>query len=743
MKHLLSQHKFDLVAISESKRDADHPVTEIHNDYTWIGKDRTKGKGGGIGFLCNKNSLSIQDDDLLNSKSDDKERLWINVKVGTVSMAVGVVYFPVDNVVKEDSNQLHNELIVNIAHLQQKYEHILLMGDFNGKVTAFKDPDKISHNGTLLESLVETTGFTLLNLSEKCSGKVTWSRGNQHSTIDYALCSPGMYDLITSVLIDEDHMYSVGSDHNVMAVKANINPSSHETRKSEEVKRWNISENTNWTEFQQAIDHCLIDFKSTQYHNPDDMWKDIKAHLSEAGSKAVGYKNYKNKRAYWDKEIDKMIKDRRQASRMYRIWSGHPDSSPELLALLWDEYLEKKKQVSDKIKSNLIAHKTKVITTNAAKATKNPRAFWNMLRKLNHSSAYPLRIRDPDNHDNIIDDPIEIKKKLSTYWSSLGTNNSNAKPDLSAKVHQLEFTAPTPDSLHSVTIDEDSLKAAISKLKNGKATGVDNLPGEFIKYGGPKLHSVILDLLRLVKLTENLPQDWYEGIVKPIHKDGNREYLANYRGITISCVVYKVLVTIIEQQVMNFIEDKNLLGENHGAFRKGRRCEEHIFSLKGVCSIRKSAKQKTYLAFLDISKAFDTVDRDTLFHHLWNMGIQGKTWNIIRMLYSKVDNKVIFGQLESEPFEVYNGLKQGCVLSPTLFNLVMVDLESSLKGHGGVTIGSHTINGLFYADDIVLFANTEPALQDMLNVATQFGNKWGLRFNSRKSQVMIIGKKMV
>ena len=102
---------------------------------------------------------------------------------------------------------------------------------------------------------------------------------------------------------------------------------------------------------------------------------------------------------------------------------------------------------------------------------------------------------------------------------------------------------------------------------------MDNVPGEFLKYGGPKLHNVLLDfLLRVVKLTETLPQDWYEEILKPIHKEGSREILANYRRITISCMIYKVLVTIIKHQVMKYIEDKKLLGENHGTFREGRLC---------------------------------------------------------------------------------------------------------------------------------------------------------------------------
>ena len=112
------------------------------------------------------------------------------------------------------------------------------------------------------------------------------------------------------------------------------------------------------------------------------------------------------------------------------------------------------------------------------------------------------------------------------------------------------------------------------------------------------------------------------------------------------------------------------------------------------------------------------------------------------MLYQLVDNKVNFCKFESDIFQVTNGVnKQGCVLSPSLFNLVMTDLDQMLNGHGGVQIGAIHLTGLYYADDIVLFANNEVDLTAMLDKADEFAKKWGLKFNSKKSQVLVVGKK--
>ena len=105
---------------------------------------------------------------------------------------------------------------------------------------------------------------------------------------------------------------------------------------------------------------------------------------------------------------------------------------------------------------------------------------------------------------------------------------------------------------------------------------------------------------------------------------------------------------------MAYIEHRNLLGETQGAFRNGCRCEDHILTLKGLCSIRKAKKLKTYLGFIDVSKAFDTLNRNVLFNHIWQSGIQGKAWQMVHMLYKQVDNKVIFGEFESDVYQVLN-----------------------------------------------------------------------------------------
>ena len=175
---------------------------------------------------------------------------------------------------------------------------------------------------------------------------------------------------------------------------------------------------------------------------------------------------------------------------------------------------------------------------------------------------------------------------------------------------------------------------------------------------------------------------------------------------------------------------------------KNRRTEDHLFTLNGVCAERKSLKLKTYIAFLDLSKAFDRVWRDGLFFQLWQNGIQGKVWRLLRNLYKNVENKVLFNSFESDWFEQEFGVKQGCILSPTLFSVLMKDLTDMLDSNStGISFSSVILNALLYADDIALMAESENDLQYMLNIVHEFACKWNLKFNASKSKILVIGKR--
>lgn len=148
------------------------------------------------------------------------------------------------------------------------------------------------------------------------------------------------------------------------------------------------------------------------------------------------------------------------------------------------------------------------------------------------------------------------------------------------------------------------------------------------------------------------------------------------------------------------------------------------------------------MAFLDVRKAYDRIWRGALWEKLEGLGFGGDFLEVIKALYDDVRCSLKIGEVSTDGEKLSIGLKQGCVLSPILFALYIRELGIELMNSGkGVTVGDERIPGLFFADDVVLMADTREELQELLKIAGEYGNKWRLEFSEEKSQVMSLGQK--
>jgi hypothetical protein len=155
------------------------------------------------------------------------------------------------------------------------------------------------------------------------------------------------------------------------------------------------------------------------------------------------------------------------------------------------------------------------------------------------------------------------------------------------------------------------------------------------------------------------------------------------------------------------------MSDEQGGFRKGRGCVDQIFVLKEALRLRKG--KKTYACFVDIRKAYDRTWRNGLWQMLWNLGVRGRMWRVIQSLYSNTRAKVRLPGGDTEWFRVVTGLRQGCVLSPLLFDIFLDGLVRALKRtHVGLNLLGNRddlLCVLAYADDIVLLAESAADLQ--------------------------------
>ena len=152
---------------------------------------------------------------------------------------------------------------------------------------------------------------------------------------------------------------------------------------------------------------------------------------------------------------------------------------------------------------------------------------------------------------------------------------------------------------------------------------------------------------------------------------------------------------------------------------------------------RKLKRKQTFVAFIDFRKAYDCIDRSLLWLKLEDLGIGGNTLNVIKAMYSDVEDCVRLNGVDTELFKVMNGLKQGCMLSPLLFNLFINNLVETINSLGlGVDIGQEKVSVLLYADDLVLVAETEADLQTLLNTLSCWCTRNHITVNESKSNIV-------
>ena len=195
-----------------------------------------------------------------------------------------------------------------------------------------------------------------------------------------------------------------------------------------------------------------------------------------------------------------------------------------------------------------------------------------------------------------------------------------------------------------------------------------------LKGSGAKTKDLLFIFIRNIFRTGYIPEDLNTGRVKLIFKSGDHLEPGNYRPITVSSVLIKLFTKIYGARLSKVLEDNNVLEDNQIGFRPGRGTADAILIINTIINKYKNKKKPLHIAFLDLTKAYDRVNREVMFEKLTEAGLGGRTRQIIQNLYYK--DKILIelnGELCSKIF-LTKGLKQGCGLSPTLFNFMAKEI---------------------------------------------------------------------
>jgi len=328
----------------------------------------------------------------------------------------------------------------------------------------------------------------------------------------------------------------------------------------------------------------------------------------------------------------------------------------------------------------------------------------------------------------ILHNPKDIAARWREYVKALF--HEDQKEEVSLPV--LDTSGPQ--------ILKDEVRWAINKMKLNKSSGPDEIPVEMLRALEENGVDLIWKLATAIYETGVIPEDMLKSIFIALPKKPSTMHCAEHRTISLMSHSLKILLRIVLQRIRRQIHPEIPITQY--GFMPDRGTSNAIFNLRMISERSIQHQQDVFLCFIDYQKAFDRVKHAELLKMLRNINIDLKDLRVIRNLYQQQKAAVRLSGETTDWFKIERGVRQGCVMSPDLFNLYSETILRTLQDvDEGVIINGHKINNMRYADDTVLLASSERGLQLLLDKTNEASEQLGLSINTKKTKCMVVSKR--
>ena len=335
-----------------------------------------------------------------------------------------------------------------------------------------------------------------------------------------------------------------------------------------------------------------------------------------------------------------------------------------------------------------------------------------------------------DKNGKTLTDLQEILNRWTEYCSELYNHKAGGDPSV------LNVQENPPEDLSEDSVLKSEVEEAIKALKKGKSPGVDNIPAELMQAGGEDMVTVLTRICNKIWKTGIWPKSWTQSLVITLPKKGNLKQCNNYRTISLISHPSKILLRIILNRLKPQAE--MIIAEEQAGFREKRSTMEQIFNLRVLAEKCLDHQKELYHVFIDFKKAFDRVWHDALWATMKKYNISPKLIELTQQLYENATSAVFYNGSIGDWFRTTVGVRQGCLLSPTLFNIflerIMTDALDDYTGT--ISIAGRPITNLRFADDIDGLAGTKSELKNLVSNIDNTSRAYGMEVSEEKTKIM-------
>lgn len=455
----------------------------------------------------------------------------------------------------------------------------------------------------------------------------------------------------------------------------------------------------------------LINACSATQSQPEDMWKGFKSAIMEPCEKYLKPERKGNRKEWMTDEILVLMEERRKLKNIDR-----------------QKYKETQKDIKHrcrKAKEEWLKEKCTEIEN-----LQRLHDSHNMHKEIKEFTGIGRRQKSyilADEKGNIVWD---IKDQLILWEEYIKTLFNDQREEINTGTEN--ETGPS--------ILKEEVQAAIKSTKDGKAPGPDNLPADVLKLIEEQHLDAVTSLFNRIYETGIIPEEWLRSTFVTIPKKHNAKRCEEHRTISLMSHTLKIFLKVIHRRIYRKLEEG--IAETQFGFRNGCGTREALFAYNVLMQRCLDVNQNVYVCFIDYNKAFDKVRHKQLIEALEQKNLDTKDKRIIVELYLKQSASVRVQSELTKAVEIKRGVRQGCVLSPLLFNLYSEEIfAKALENNaGGIRVNGIRLNNLRYADDAVLLAENMQDLQGMLNDVITASEEYGLTLNVKKTKYMIVTK---
>ncbi|KAA3669964.1 uncharacterized protein DEA37_0012425 [Paragonimus westermani] len=708
VKGEMSRMNIDILGISELKWTGMGHFKSDDFHIFYCGQENHRRNG--VAIIVNKKlSNSVLG---YNPKSD--RMISIRLLGKPINITVIQVYAPTTDAEDSEIDDFYSNLQQFVEETPKK-DAIFIIGDWNAKVGSTAEKG-ITGNSGLGER--NEAGDRLIEFCQNHSLCITntyfiqpkrrlytWTSpdGQYRNQIDYILCSQRWK---SSVQIAKTRPGAdCGSDHELLIAKFRLKLKT--TNKVVRPVKYNLS-NIPY-EYTVKVQN-RFDGLNLFDRVPDELWTEIRDIIKDEAKKNIP-KNKTQKKAKWLTVSTLKIADERRNAKV----KGDKENFSRLNAMFQREARNDKE-----IYMNLKCQK---VEENNQKG--NIRDFFKKINEI--KTKFRTKIGTiKDNQGKDLTEMNDILNRWREYTEELYQKNIESEDAIIDLGMDLE-----PDIL------ESEVEWALKSIAKNKAVGVDEIAIELILPLGDSAVKLLHSLCQQIWKRQAWPKDWTRSIFIPIPKKGSAKECENYRTIALISHTSKIMLKILQGRLEQYITRE--LPEVQAGFRRGRGTRDHIANIRWIMEKAREYQKDIFLCFIDYSKAFDCVDHNKLWSVLQNMGVPKHLICLLKNLYTDQQASVRTDYGLTDWFDIKKGVRQGCILSPCLFNLyaefIMRKAEID-ESDVGVKVAGRNINNLRYADDTTLLTESEEDLVSLLIRVKEESEKAGLLLNMKKTKIM-------